>query len=130
MEVIEPFDGKVFDPACGSGGMFVQSAAFVRSHAKDEGEKAAVRHLSIYGQEKNAETVRIAKMNLAIHGLSGDIREGNTFYSDLHGSVGKFDFVMANPPFNVKGVNFERLKDDPRYRLGIPTNDNANYLWI
>lgn len=130
VEVIEPFDGKVYDPACGSGGMFVQSANFVRSHAQDDGEQATVRHLSVYGQEKNAETVRIAKMNLAIHGLSGDIREGNTFYSDLHDCVGKFDFVMANPPFNVKGVNFERVKDDPRYSLGIPTTNNANYLWI
>lgn len=102
VEVIEPFDGKVYDAACGSGGMFVQSANFVRSHAQEDGDRATVRHLSVYGQEKNAETVRIAKMNLAIHGLSGDIREGNTFYSDLHDSVGKFDFVMANPPFNVK----------------------------
>src|SRR6202041_1372599 len=124
VEIIEPFHGKVFDPACGSGGMFVQSAAFVEHHQKNLNE------ISIYGQEKVAEYVRLCKMNLAVHGLSGDIRQGVTYYEDIHKSVGKFDFVMANPPFNVDKVNKERIKDDPRYPFELPKADNGNYLWI
>lgn len=124
VEIIEPFNGKIFDPACGSGGMFVQSAAFVEHHKK------SVNEISIYGQEKVAETIRLCKMNLAVHGLSGDIRQAVAYYEDIHKSVGKFDFVMANPPFNVDKVDKERLKDDPRYPLGLPKADNANYLWI
>lgn len=77
-----------------------------------------------------AETIRLCKMNLAVHGLSGDIRQSNTYYEDFHDCVGKFDFVMANPPFNVSGVDKEKLKDDPRFRLGLPSTDIANYLWI
>jgi type I restriction enzyme M protein len=123
--IIEPFHGRVFDPASGSGGMFVQSARFVEERKKNPGTE-----LSIYGQEKTAQTVRLAKMNLAVHGLAGDIREGNTYYEDLHHSTGKFDFVMANPPFNVNGVDKDRLKDDPRFPFGLPRADNANYLWI
>ncbi|WP_305802287.1 N-6 DNA methylase, partial [Thiolapillus sp.] len=110
VEIIEPFHGRIFDPACGSGGMFVQSARFVREHKAN-----AMEEISIYGQERVAETVRLGKMNLAVHGLAGDIRQGNTYYEDLHNSPGKFDFVMANPPFNVNAVDKERLKDDPRY---------------
>jgi type I restriction enzyme M protein len=124
VEIIEPFHGKIFDPACGSGGMFVQSAAFVEHHKK------SVNEISIYGQEKVAETIRLCKMNLAVHGLSGDIRQAVTYYEDIHKSVGKFDFVMANPPFNVDKVDKERIKDDPRYPFGLPRTDNANYLWI
>ena len=124
VEVIEPYHGRIFDPACGSGGMFVQSAAFVERHRKRATE------LSIYGQEKVAETIRLCKMNLAVHGLAGDIRQGNTYYEDIHRSVGKFDFVMANPPFNVDKVDKGRLKDDPRYPFGLPKADNGNYLWI
>jgi type I restriction enzyme M protein len=123
--IIEPFHGRIFDPACGSGGMFVQSARFVEEHKRNPDAE-----LSIYGQEKVAETVRLGKMNLAVHGLAGDIRQGNTYYEDLHSSPGKFDFVMANPPFNVDRVDKERLKDDPRFPLGLPRTDNANYLWI
>lgn len=123
--IIEPYHGRIFDPACGSCGMFVQSAHFVEEHKKNPGAE-----LSIYGQEKVAETVRLGKMNLAVHGLSGDIREGNAYYEDLHRSPGKFDFVMANPPFNVDRVDKDRLKDDPRFIYGMPRNDNANYLWI
>jgi type I restriction enzyme M protein len=122
--IIEPFHGRIYDPACGSGGMFVQSAAFVEQHRK------ALTDISIYGQEKVAETIRLCKMNLAVHGLSGDIKQGVTYYEDIHKSVGKFDFVMANPPFNVDKVDKERLKEDPRYPFGLPKNDNANYLWI
>lgn len=125
IEIIEPYQGKIFDPACGSGGMFVQSASFVQAH-----HKSANTSLSVYGQEKTAATVKLGKMNMAVHGLYGDIRQGNTFYDDIHNSVGKFDYVMANPPFNVSGVDKDRIKNDPRYRLGIPSNDNANYLWI
>jgi len=128
VEIIEPYHGKIFDPACGSGGMFVQSYEFVKKHIKDKSQ--AAREISIYGQEKNAQTVRIAKINLAIHGLSGDIRETNTYYEDPFKSPDEFDFVMANPPFNVDGVDKERIKDDPRYPYGLPSTDNGNYLWI
>ena len=123
--IIEPFHGRIFDPACGSVGMFVQSAYFVEEH---KGKPSA--DLSIFGQERVAETVRLGKMNLAVHGLAGDIRQGNTYYEDLHSSVGRFDFVMANPPFNVDRVDKERIKDDPRFPFGMPSTDNANYLWI
>lgn len=125
VEIIEPFYGKIFDPACGSGGMFVQSAQFVSRH-----QKRAADELTVFGTEKSNDTVKLAKMNLAVHGLSGDIRESNTYYEDPHKAVGKFDFVMANPPFNVSGVDKERLSDDPRFSYGLPTTDNANYLWI
>jgi type I restriction enzyme M protein len=84
----------------------------------------------VYGQEKVAETIRLCRVNLAIHGLSGDIKQANTYYENVHNCVGKFDFVMANPPFNVDGVDKEKVKDDRRYPLGIPRVDNANYLWI
>ncbi len=126
--IIEPFHGRIYDPACGSGGMFVQSARFVEEHKKNPGAE-----LSVYGQERVYETVRLAKMNLAVHGLGGDIRQGNSYYEDLHTSTargGKFDFVMANPPFNVDRVDKERLKGDPRFPFGLPKVDNANYIWI
>ncbi|MDE2924741.1 MAG: class I SAM-dependent DNA methyltransferase [Acidobacteriota bacterium] len=123
--IIEPFRGRIFDPACGTGGMFVQCARFVEEHRMDP-----AADLSVFGQERVAETVRLAKMNLAVHGLEGDVRQGNAYYEDLHRSFGRFDFVMANPPFNVKKVDKERLKKDPRFGLGRPRADNANYLWI
>ncbi|WP_222564416.1 type I restriction-modification system subunit M [Novilysobacter antarcticus] len=130
VEILQPFHGRIFDPACGSGGMFVQSAAFVQRH-----HKSATRELTVYGTEKASDTVKLAKMNLAVHGLSGDIRESNTYYEDPHNAVaenglGRFDFVMANPPFNVSGVDKDRLIDDPRFPLGLPSTNNANYLWI
>lgn len=126
VEIIEPFHGRILDPACGSGGMFVQSARFVENHRKNPNAE-----IMVYGQERIAETVQLCKMNLAVHGLSGDIRQGNTYYEDLHNGVGKFDFVMANPPFNVDRVDKERIKNETaRYPLGMPTADNANYLWI
>ena len=125
VEVIEPYHGRIYDPACGSGGMFVQSAKFVERHKKNPSAE-----ISIYGQEKTAETVRLCKMNLAVHGLSGDIRQGNTYYEDFHNSIGKFDFVMANPPFNVNGVDKEKVRADKRFVYGVPKVDNANYLWI
>src|SRR3989475_4238896 len=126
VEVIEPFHGRIYDPACGSGGMFVQSARFVENHRKKPSDE-----ISIYGQDKVSETVRLCKMNLAVHGLAGDIREANSYYEDLHKAVGRFDFVMANPPFNVNRVDKDRIKDDkPRFPFGMPAADNANYLWI
>ena len=125
-EVIEPYHGLIYDPACGSGGMFVQSAAFVERHKKDPS-----REISIYGLERVAETARLCRMNLAVHGLAGDIRQGNSYYEDLHQACGRYDFVMANPPFNVDRVDKERLKDDTRrFPFGMPRADNANYLWI
>src|ERR1039457_2298236 len=123
VEIIEPNHGRIVDPACGSGGMFVQSAAFVQRH-----HKSASRELTVFGTEKASDTVKLAKMNLAVHGLSGDIRESNTYYEDPHKALGRFDFVMANPPFNVSGVDKDRLKDDRRFPFGLPTTDSANYL--
>ncbi|MEX0928678.1 MAG: N-6 DNA methylase, partial [Balneolales bacterium] len=124
VEIIEPYRGKILDPACGSGGMFIQSENFRKSHSNNGGV------LSIYGQEKVEATVRLCKMNLAVHGFEGDIKSGNTYYENLHNCLGKFDFVMANPPFNVNGVDREAIEGDPRYPFGIPRTDNANYLWI
>jgi type I restriction enzyme M protein len=125
VEILEPFHGRVLDPACGSGGMFVQCAKFVERHHED-----ATKQLTIFGTEKTEETVPLAKMNLALHGLSGDIRLANTYYEDPHDVVGAFDFVMANPPFNVDEVRKEQLAGDKRFPFGIPKPDNANYLWI
>jgi type I restriction enzyme M protein len=131
-EVIEPFHGRIFDPACGSGGMFVQSARFVAEHRKNPAAE-----LSICGVEKTDETGRLCRLNLAVHGLEGDIRHGgnvNSYYDDPHNATGQFDFVLANPPFNVDAVDKERLKDmvglGRRFPFGLPRNDNANYLWI
>jgi type I restriction enzyme M protein len=131
-EIIEPFHGRILDPACGSGGMFVQSARFVAEHKKD-----AAAELAIHGVEKTDETGRLCRLNLAVHGLEGDIKHGghiNSYYDDPHNAVGKFDFVLANPPFNVNAVDKERLKDavgkGRRFPFGLPRNDNANYLWI
>jgi type I restriction enzyme M protein len=129
VEVIEPFHGRIFDPACGSGGMFVQSARFVQNHKRNPNAE-----ISVFGQERVAETRRLCRMNLAVHGLSGDIREANSYYEVAQGIkefYGKFDFVMANPPFNVDKVDKPKLKDDKaRFPFGMPTVDNANYLWI
>ena len=125
VEIIEPYHWRVFDPACGSGGMFVQSADFIREHKANPSTD-----ITAYGQEKTDETVRLCKMNLAVHWLEGQIKLWNTFYQDLHNCVWQFDFCMANPPFNVKWVDKEKIKDDPRYNIWVPNSDNANYLWI
>lgn len=125
VEVIQPFHGRVYDPACGSGGMFVQCAKFVQRHSS-----SPARELAVYGNEHKEGTLPLAKMNLALHGLSGDIRLANSYYEDPHDSVGKFDFVMANPPFNVDKVDKNKLAGDRRFPFGLPKPDNANYLWI
>jgi type I restriction enzyme M protein len=131
VNVIEPDHGIVLDPACGSGGMFVQSSHFIESHGQDTGHK-----VTFYGQEKTGTTIRLAKMNLAVHGLEGDIREANTFYQDEHPVWGECDFVMANPPFNVDMVDADKVKDDRRLPFGLPGVNknkkvsNGNYLWI
>ncbi len=125
-EVVEPFHGRILDPACGSGGMFVQSARFVAEHKKNPSDE-----ISVCGIEKISQTLRLTKMNLAVHGLAGDIREANTYYEDPHDCAGRFDFVMANPPFNQNAVDKERIKDDKkRFPFGMPNPDNANFLWI
>src|SRR5256884_81668 len=126
VEIIEPFEGRIFDPACGSGGMFVQSARFVRNHQRKPEED-----VSIWGQEIMDETVRLCRMNLAVNGLSGKITFTNSLYGELHPHWGQFDFVMANPPFNVSGVDKTKLAGESRrYPIGLPRTDNANYLWI
>jgi type I restriction enzyme M protein len=106
VQFLEPYHGRVLDPACGSGGMFVQSARFVQEHRTNPSTE-----LSIHGQEKVGSIVAISRMNLAMHGLEGDIREANSYYEDEHDSTGRFDFVLANPPFNVNAVDKDRLKD-------------------
>ncbi|MFD2257980.1 N-6 DNA methylase [Luteolibacter algae] len=170
VEILEPYHGRILDPACGSGGMFIQSARFVEAHRanrtltpgpspRDRGEKYTgdpTTEISVHGQDQWAwgahlrraqrarrvrqrrklpnqrvtDTSRLARLNLAVHGLNGDIKQGNTYYEDLQDSVGRFDFVMANPPFNVSKIDKERLSGDPRYPFGIPRTDNGNYLWI
>lgn len=125
VEVIEPYHGRILDPACGSGGMFVHSAEFVRRHQRNPEAE-----ISVFGTEKVRETLRMCRMNLAVHGLWGNVKESNTYYEDPHNVVGGFDFVMANPPFNVDGVDKARIAKDPRFPWGIPGPDNANYLWI
>jgi len=131
VNVIEPNHGTVLDPACGSGGMFVQSSHFIEHEGGDTAKKVV-----FYGQEKNRDTIRIAKMNLAVHGLEGKIAEAITYYQDEHTLAGKCDFVMANPPFNVDLVDAERIKVDPRLPFGLPGVNkqkkvgNGNYLWI
>ncbi|BCB21158.1 class I SAM-dependent DNA methyltransferase [Bosea sp. ANAM02] len=130
VEVIEPYHGAILDPACGSGGMFVHSAEFVRRH-----HKAPESEISVFGVEKMADTLRLCRLNLAIHGLSGDLREASSYYDDPHKLIGRFDFVMANPPFNQSEVDRTKLANeagtiDARFPLGLPTVNNANYLWI
>jgi len=144
VEIIEPHRGKVFDPACGSGGMFVQSAHFIQEHIS-ELQNGDTGDLYVYGQEKTLETVKLAKMNLAVNGLRGDIRQSNTYYEDPFNSFGQFDYVLANPPFNVDDVSLSSVEKDKRFNTyGVPRNKtkakkkdqgqetvpNGNYLWI
>ncbi len=125
--IIEPANGVVFDPACGSAGMFVQTGHFLEDRGEDPTSK-----VTFFGQEKTDTNTKLAKMNIAVHGLEASILQGNSFYEDHHALVGKCDFVMANPPFNVDGVDKSKdsVKQDRRLPFGLPKNDNANYLWI
>ena len=129
--VLDPDRGTVLDPACGSGGMFVQSARTVEEHGSSPAERLTFR-----GLEKNATTIRIARMNLAVHGLEGDIRQAITYYEDPHQLVGKADYVMANPPFNVDEIDADKVETDPRLPFGLPGVNkkekvsNGNYVWI
>lgn len=143
VEMIEPHGGRVFDPACGSGGMFVQSAHFIAEHRREL--EAAESDVFVCGQEKTLETVNLAKMNLAVNGLRGEIKQANTYYENPHESFGAFDYVLANPPFNVDEVSLKAVEKDRRFNThGLPRNKskvkaadagketvpNANYLWI
>lgn len=132
VNVIEPTGGIVFDPACGSAGMAVQTGYFVESQGNNVNDK-----ITFYGQEKADLNTKLAKMNLTVHGLNGKVIQGNTFYEDKHELLGKCDYVMANPPFNVDGVDSEKIKADPRLKYGLPgisskgkSVSNGNYLWI
>ena len=143
VEIIEPHGGKVFDPACGSGGMFVQSGQFIAEHREEL--KDSESGVYVYGQEKTRDTVNLAKMNLAVNGLRGEIKQANTYYEDPYGSFEYFDYVLANPPFNVDDVSLSSVEKDERFNsYGIPRNKskvkkadegketvpNGNYLWI
>ena len=125
VQMIEPYRGRVYDPCCGSGGMFVQSERFVEEHGGKVGD------ISVYGQESNATTWRLCKMNLAIRGIEGNLGESDadSFHNDLHKDL-KADFILANPPFNDSDWGGERLRDDVRWKYGVPSTGNANYAWI
>lgn len=145
VEIIEPYKGTIYDPACGSGGMFVQSSYFI-DRRREELHDNDSKDLSVYGTEKTGETVKLAKMNLVINGIRGEIKQANAYYENPFDSYGKFDYVMANPPFNVDEVSLEGVEGDQRFNeYGIPQNKgkasgkdkdqintvpNANYLWI
>jgi type I restriction enzyme M protein len=145
VEIIEPYRGTIFDPACGSGGMFVQSSYFV-DRRREELHDTDTKDLMVYGAENTPETVKLARMNLAVNGLRGEIKTANSYYEDIYDSYSRFDYVMANPPFNVDDVNLDRVKEQRRFNeYGIPQNKtkntgkqkdnpntvpNANYLWI
>ncbi len=125
VEMIEPYSGRVYDPACGSGGMFVQSLKFIQNH------QGNVRDVSIYGQEKNPTTWKLAKMNLAIRSIDGNLGKfaADTFHEDLHKDL-KADYILANPPFNISDWGQEKLVDDYRWKYGVPPKGNANYAWL
>ena len=125
VEIIEPYHGRVYDPCCGSGGLFVQSAKFVERH------QGKISDLSVYGQESNPTTWKMATMNLAIRGIDADLGKQNadTFFNDLHKNE-RFDFILANPPFNLKDWGGDKLKEDPRWDYGIPPEGNANFAWM
>ena len=144
VEMLEPYRGRVYDPCCGSSGMFVQSVEFIRAHATGNGNGGRAPRgakadlpapmlrqagISIYGQESNYTTWRLAKMNLAIRGIEGQIAHGDTFHNDRHPDL-KSDFILANPPFNVSDWGGERLADDKRWRYGVPPKGNANFAWV
>ena len=130
VEMLEPYQGRVYDPCCGSSGMFVQSMEFIRAHASGNGNGGKARgDISIYGQESNYTTWRLAKMNLAIRGIAGQIAHGDSFHNDRHPDL-KADFILANPPFNISDWGGERLTDDRRWQYGTPPKGNANFAWV
>ena len=138
VEMIEPFQGRVYDPCCGSSGMFVQSVEFIRAHASGNGNarpglrsgvSRARGDISIYGQESNYTTWRMARMNLAIRGIEGRIEHGDSFHNDRHPDL-RADYILANPPFNVSDWGGERLRDDRRWEHGVPPVSNANFAWV
>ena len=125
VEMIEPYKGRIYDPCCGSGGMFVQSDKFVQEHQGKIGD------LSVYGEESNATSWKLAKMNLAIRGIDNNLgpHQGDTFANDLHKGE-RFDYILANPPFNLKNWGGKKLQEDSRWKYGVPPEGNANYAWI
>ena len=134
VRMLEPYQGRVYDPCCGSSGMFVQSVEFIAAHATGNGNggkapKGAKADISIYGQESNHTTWRLAKVNLAIRGIEGQIAHGDSFHNDRHPDL-KADFILANPPFNVSDWGGDRLTDDKRWRYGVPPRGNANFAWV
>jgi type I restriction enzyme M protein len=140
VKMLEPYKGRVYDPCCGSSGMFVQSVEFIRAHANGNGNGLPAPRLrqaggkakgdiSIYGQESNYTTWRLAKMNLALRGIDGQIAHGDTFHNDRHPDL-KADFILANPPFNVSDWRGELLKNDKRWKYGVPPAGNANFAWV
>jgi type I restriction enzyme M protein len=131
VEMLEPYRGRVYDPCCGSSGMFVQSVEFIQAHSNGNGNGGRAKaDISIYGQESNYTTWRLAKMNLAIRGIdSGQIAQGDTFHNDRHPDL-KADFILANPPFNVSDWGGERLTGDQRWKFGVPPKGNANFAWV
>ena len=130
VEMLQPYQGRVYDPCCGSSGMFVQSVEFIQAHASGNGNGGrATADISIYGQESNYTTWRMARMNLAIRGIEGQIAHGDSFHNDRHPDL-RADYILANPPFNVSDWGGERLLDDQRWRYGVPPKRNANFAWV
>ncbi len=130
VEMLDPYTGRVYDPCCGSAGMFVQSVEFIEAHATGNGNRGKAKaDISIYGQESNYTTWRMAKMNLAIRGIEGQIAQGDSFHNDRHPDL-KADYILANPPFNVSDWGAERLQDDKRWQYGVPPKGNANFAWV
>ena len=130
VEMLEPYQGRVYDPCCGSSGMFVQSVEFIRAHASGNGNAGRAKgDISIYGQESNYTTWRMARMNLAIRGINGQIEHGDSFRNDRHPDL-RADYILANPPFNVSDWGGEQLRDDKRWEYGVPPVGNANFAWV
>ena len=130
VDMLEPYWGRIYDPCCGSSGMFVQSVEFISAHATGNGNGGRARgDVSVYGQESNYTTWRLAKMNLAIRGIEGQIAHGDSFHNNRHPDL-KADYILANPPFNVSDWGGERLADDKRWRYGVPPKGNANFAWV
>ena len=130
VEMLQPYQGRVYDPCCGSSGMFVQSIEFIQAHASGNGNGGrATADISIYGQESNYTTWRMARMNLAIRGIEGQIAHGDSFHNDRHPDL-RADFILANPPFNVSDWGGDRLQDDQRWEYGVPPKGNANFAWV